>query len=89
MRISELLWPARPALQQFCLLLQLRCLLLLLCTAFQRGCALLLCFVCSDRTKEAQHGNLARKQTFLCQQEASEINFISGLAERNLEYSQS
>ena len=86
--VSELPRAAWPALQQVCLMLQLRCLMLLLSTAFQRGCVLLLCFVCGDRTKEAQHGDLARKQTFLCQQEASEINFIQGLAERNSEYSQ-
>ena len=31
-------------------MLQLRCLMLLLSTAFQRGCVLLLCFVCGSNS---------------------------------------
>ena len=42
----------------------MRRLTLLLGAVLQRSCALLLCIVCGDRTKEAQHGALARKRSF-------------------------
>ena len=76
-----------PRFSNSALLLQLRRLTLLFCAAFQRGCALLLCFFRSDRTEEAQHGDLARKWNFSAGERASEINLIQCSAERNLEYS--
>ena len=86
--ISKLPRSPRPALGEHHLLLLLGCPMLLLCTALQRSCALLLGFVCRDGLEEAQHGCGGKAEisvSITSKSRTSEIMFIQRLAERNSE----